>query len=77
LTPLIGESSAQNVYDFFYTKIGFKRTWKPYVICRSHYVYKQMHLCVCMCVFKIVTGTSSNISVYNKLWHLGNIILLC
>jgi len=26
LTPLIGESSAQNVYDFFYTKIGFART---------------------------------------------------
>lgn len=26
LTPLIGESSAQNVYDFFYKKIGFTRT---------------------------------------------------
>jgi ERCC4-type nuclease len=26
LTPLIGESSAQNVYDFFYTKIRFTRT---------------------------------------------------
>jgi hypothetical protein len=26
LTPLIGESSAQNVYDFFYTKIGSKTT---------------------------------------------------
>ena len=44
LTPLIGESSAQNVYDFFYTKIGFTRTWKPHVICTSHYVYKQLHM---------------------------------
>lgn len=26
LTPLIGESSARNVYDFFYTKIRFTRT---------------------------------------------------